>query len=585
MCGLLCIYDPAGIATERASALLGVMAYRGPDAEGMWQSVDGRLVLGHRRLKIIDLSDNANQPMVSNDGRWTLVYNGEIMNYRDIRASYRGAWQFRTGSDTEVLLATFAERGVRAMNSWVGMFAFILFDRDNNRLHFARDRFGIKPLYWTRLPNGGWAAASEIPPLLKLLPRAAADRDVIRTYLETGLYDTGSRTFFAGIQALGAGCVGELNLATGEISERRWYRLADHVRDLSAATERELEDEGAKVIETAIHDHLVADVRVGLNVSGGVDSSVLVGVAKKYVENLHVFTQDYPPPYSEAKWVRRVAGGAQLHLCELDRRDIESVLDATVRRQAEPFGGVTVAGYDHLYRAANSAGVTVLLDGNGVDEAFLGYTKYLQPAMANGPQAIDGSTSVRPAAIAEDLRCNAELLPLPANTDFTGTRREAALDLLATKIPRGLRFNDRMSMGRSKELRVPFLDHRVVEFGFGVPASRLLVGGTTKALFRKIALRWTPAEVANAPKRSVQSPQREWLGQGWSDLVLGLIGSASFRDRGWIDPERAQEEYERYRLGSRKNSFPIWQWINLELWARAFLDGGAPQSAIERSAA
>jgi asparagine synthase (glutamine-hydrolysing) len=580
MCGILGLFDPAGVVTQRASSLLGLMAYRGPDAEGIWQSPDRQIALGHRRLKIIDLSDDANQPMVSPDGRWVLVYNGEIMNYRQVRASYRGNWQFRTSSDTEVLLATFAQQGIEAMNAWVGMFAFILYDRERNRLHFVRDRFGIKPLYWMSFPGGGIAAASEIPPLLKLLPRVAADEDVIRTYLETGLYDTGPQTFFDGIRALEPGCAAELDLATGEMKQHRWYRLADHVPDFGGASQQELEQHGAEIIETAVRDHLVADVRVGLNVSGGVDSSVLVGIAKDHVENLHVFTQDYAAPYSEAAWVRQVANGAALHICALDREQIEAALDSTVRHQAEPFGGVTVVGYDHLYRAADAEGVTVLLDGNGVDEAFLGYTKYLQAEGSRGAHAgalaIDGSESVEPSVIADGLKRRTCVLPLPeVGGDFQEPKCFAARDLLSAKIPRGLRFNDRMSMSRSKELRVPFLDHRMVEFGFGVPAARLISGDTTKALFRKIAARWVPADVANAPKRSVQSPQREWLAADWRDLVLRIIQSNSFGERGWVDPVRAREAYERYCRGNQKNSFPIWQWLNLELWARAFLDNGS----------
>lgn len=250
-----------------------------------------------------------------------------------------------------------------------------------------------------------------------------------------------------------------------------------------------------------------------------------------------------------------------------------------MRHQAEPFGGVTVAGYDHLYRAADAAGVIVLLDGNGVDEAFLGYTKYLQPRTSagagSGARAIDGSDAVAPSVIGDRLKRNARVLPLAdIGGAFDETKASSAIDLLVAKIPRGLRFNDRMSMSRSKELRVPFLDHRVVEFGFGVPSSRLLSGGTTKALFRKIALRWVSADVANTPKRSVQSPQREWLADDWHQLVLRIIGSESFGQRGWIDPAGARDAYERYRRGHRTNSFPIWQWLNLELWARTFLDSG-----------
>jgi asparagine synthase (glutamine-hydrolysing) len=261
-------------------------------------------------------------------------------------------------------------------------------------------------------------------------------------------------------------------------------------------------------------------------------------------------------------------------MCKLNRRDIEESLDWTVRRQAEPFGGVTVAGYDSIYRAAETEGVTVLLDGNGVDECFLGYTKYgNSEANADVGVAIDGTQAVAIDAISAHLKRDANAIVLPHGSEFAEpAKRMAAFDLLAAKIPRGLRFNDRMSMGRSRELRVPFLDHRLVEFGFGVPTHHLLASDATKSLFRKIARQWVPAEIAGAEKRSVQSPQREWLAQDWRSLVEDVLRSDSFAARGWVDSARAQEIYQRYVTGNRDNSFFVWQWVNLEYWARAFLD-------------
>jgi asparagine synthase (glutamine-hydrolysing) len=580
MCGILGIFRPGGVDRDEPVRLLDLLAHRGPDAADVWFSEDGRLALGQTRLKIIDLSDSANPPMRSADGRWTMVYNGEVVNFAELRARYRGPWQFRTHSDTEVVLATFAEEGTAAMHRWVGMFAFLLLDARCGKLHFARDRFGIKPLYWTRLADGGVAIASEIPPLLKVARRAAADEDTIRTYLETGSYDTGGRTFFAGIHALRPGCAAELDLATAELTERRWYDLRGQVRDLGQADETELIDHGAMLIERAILDHQVSDVPVGLNVSGGVDSSVLVSLSSRTIPDLHVFTQDYEEPYSEGVWVRKVASGARLHLCSLRRDDIEQKLDWTVRRQAEPFGGVTVVGYDSLYREATAEGVTVLLDGNGIDECFLGYAKYLTlrcdatPGGADASLAIDGTVATAADCVTGRLKQDAELLaPSAEGADFEDhVKAAAARDLLVSKTPRALRFNDRMSMGHSKELRVPFLDHRLVEFAFGVPTRHLLARGQTKALFRSIAGRWIPADVANAAKRSVQSPQREWLAGPWQDMVREVLNSHSFAERGWIDPQRAQAAYARYLAGNRDNSFFIWQWLNLELWARAYLD-------------
>ncbi len=604
MCGILGIVRPGGADRAEARGLLDMLAHRGPDAEGYWQSADGRLIVGHRRLKILDLSDAANQPMCSPDGRFVLVYNGEVVNYRDLRAAYRGPWNFATNGDTEMLLALLAERGTDALHECVGMFAFALFDTKLRRLTLVRDRFGIKPLYVTRLDDGGLAFASEIPPLLKLQREVQADLDVIRTYLETTLYETGRRTFFSGIESVAPGSAIEIDLVSGAWMEKQWYKLAEHLPDLSDASEAELIEEGARRIERAIADHLIADVRTGLNVSGGVDSSTLVGVARRHVADIHLFTQDYEPPYSEAEWVRKVAGESPLHLAQLTEGRIRQVLDRTIRLQAEPFGGVTVAGYDYLYQAADRAGVTVLLDGNGVDEVFLGYKKYHAAAvrlakdeaewmsLAAGyrhfwqseppprgtvdfrGQSIDGSEGARPAAITHALRRGSSLLPLPeVGGNFSDPiRAMAAQDLLAAKIPRGLRFNDRMSMARSKELRVPFLDHRLVEFGFAVPSRYLLDASGSKALFRRIAARWIPGEVAAAVKRSVQSPQREWLAGPWRGLVETTLSSDSLAARGWINPEIARHLYQDYLVGAKGNSFFLWQWLNLELWARNFLD-------------
>ncbi len=575
MCGLLAVFEPSGVSAEGAQIALHLLRHRGPDVQALWISDDRALALGHARLKILDLSDGANQPMLSPDGRYVLIFNGEIVNFRELRQRYRGPWMFRTNGDTEVLLAYFVQQGIKALHEFVGMFAFALFDREEQKLHVVRDRFGIKPIYSCHLPQGGLAIASEIPPLLDLRKEAEADLSTIRTYLETGLYDSGPQTFFSGIESLPPGCCGTLDLKDGSFFIERWYELGGRAQDLSGRTRGDLVEQGCALVQTAVRDHLVADVPVGLNVSGGVDSSVLVRAALKVQPDLHVFTQDYPEPYSELGFVKKVANGTHLHCCSLSSGDILSVLNDTVRAQAEPFGGVTVAGYDAIYEAATDLGITVLLDGNGVDEVFLGYDKYLKPLTVaqQAGRSIDGSTGLAPEAISASLRRSATLRPQApvAYSGNDGVRQEAALDLLGEKIPRGLRFNDRMSMKRSRELRVPFLDHRLVEFGFGVPTGEHLTGGHTKSLFREIAETFVPHDVAWAPKRSVQSPQREWLADEWHELVEEILGSQSFRDRGWIDPDKAQAMYQSYCSGNKFNSFFVWQWINLELWAREFL--------------
>ncbi len=597
MCGLLGIIDNSGVDLSRAMGGLRDLHHRGPDAAGQVLLDKGRLFLGHTRLKVIDMSDGANQPFVSPCGRYTIVFNGEIVNFEELRKSVSD-WRWRTKSDTEVLLALYARFGMDMLRRLNGMFAFCIYDEERRRTILGRDRFGIKPLYYVRLKNG-WAFGSEIPPLLRQLDRVAADRRMIRTYLETALYDFGPNTFFEHVKTLEPGCWLEFNHETGTVIQERWYRLADQVPDLTSATEEELIEETERLVRVAIKDHLVADVTVGLNVSGGVDSSVLVRVALEQLGHAHLFTQDYEG-YSEEPWVREIADGGTLHVERLTLESIDSVLRDVVRSQGEPFGGVLVCGYHYLYAAAEHAGVTVLLDGNGVDECFLGYKKYhqqyvstassatpafvdeyrhfwgeaprVQPRPDGSHVAVDGTLPTCTETISAALLRDVIPYQIPSAQEFSDpVKNAAASDLLYSRIPRGLRFNDRISMASSKELRVPFLDYRLVEFGMGVPTKFLLNGSGSKALFRKAAARMIPRSVAFASKRTVQSPQREWLVQGWRPFMDELLSSDSFRSRGWVDVSRAQQVYRKACETGLDNSFFLWQWLNLELWARQYL--------------
>ncbi len=598
MCGLIAAWDPTGLADAPLAAALGDLHHRGPDAQASLWREDHRLHLAHARLKIIDTTDGANQPFVSPCGRWAIAYNGEIYNFRELREEIADRWPWRTHGDTEVLMAAWSLWGEGCLSRFVGMFAFAIHDATEHTLTLVRDRFGIKPLYHVTIGTRR-VFASEIPPLLRFRS-AVADESTIRTYLELGLYDHGTHTFFKDVRSLEPGTLTRIDLRSGDETSRRWYSLAENVPDLSDASEEELTGRAEALVLQAVSSHLVADVEVGLNVSGGVDSSMLTRAAIAQLGSAHLFTQDYQG-YSEAPWVREIAGGGALHICELSFEDIDSLLLPTCAIQAEPFGGVTVCGYDALYAEACAQGVTVLLDGNGVDEAFLGYDRYHQawvwaacddgdrarratayrsfwgrpPAapIAAGGVAIDGSRATCAEAISPRLLTSSAPLPLVTVDAFEcPVKNLAAADLLYGKIPRGLRFNDRMSMARSRELRVPFLDHRLVEFAYGVPTEYLLNERGSKALFRKVAARHMPETVAFSAKRSVQSPQREWIANEWRGRVDAILHSPSFADRGWVDPAAALLAWERYLGGARDNSFPIWQWLNLELWARAYLD-------------
>ena len=599
MCGLIIAWDPAGLVGAPLAAALADLRHRGPDAQATVWRDDRRLHFGHARLKIIDVSDGSNQPFISPCERWAIVFNGEIYNYLALRSEIGDRWQWRTRGDTEVLMAAWSLWGSACLDKLVGMFAFAIHDMQTNELSLVRDRFGIKPLYRAKVGEA-FFFASEIPPLLRFMPNIQADNSTILTYLQDGLYDYGNHTFFSGIESVAPASLETINLKTSAISVRQWYSLPEHVPDLSGASEDELLDRADVLIEQAIQSHLVSDVSVGLNVSGGVDSTMLVRGTLAELGHAHLFTQNYEG-YSELPWVSEISEGGTLHVANLDLSSINGYLPQTVRSQAEPFGGTLVCGYNALYELARQEEVTVLLDGNGVDEVFLGYKRYHQIYVASATStserellaaefeafwgerpkaiiagaAIDGTDGLRPQVITAQLRaCSPHVGTVQAEF-FSPVRQAAADDLLRTKIPRGLRFNDRVSMAHSRELRVPFLDHRLVEFGFGIPEKFLFGAQGSKLLFRKLLAKRAPDSIAFAAKRSVQSPQREWLADGWHGLVEEILSSDSFRSRGWIDPDRARYEYEAYLRGSQENSFFIWQWLNLELWARSFLDGRA----------
>ena len=596
MCGLIAAWDPSGLIEAPLREALGDLHHRGPDAQGVIWREHHRLHLAHARLKIIDTTNGANQPFVSPCGRWAIVYNGEIYNFRELRREIGDRWSWRSHGDTEVLMASWSLWGEACLSRFVGMFAFAIHDMEEHALTVVRDRFGIKPLYHITIGTRR-VFASEIPPLLRFRP-AVADESTIRTYLELGLYDHGTHTFFEDVHSLEPGTLTRINLRSGVEMSRRWYSLAEHVPNLSGMSTEELTDRAEALVLQAVSSHLVADVEVGLNVSGGVDSSMLVRATVEAVGHAHLFTQDYEG-YSELPWVREIAEGGTLHVARLNLDAISAYLEATVRLQAEPFGGVFVCGYNALYEASARENVTVLLDGNGVDEAFLGYKRYHQIHVLTAPDAatrdvrareftefwgqapasvvagasIDGTAGLRPDVVSSSLM-TAELLDLTCRDGAFDdpVRQAAAADLLHSKIPRGLRFNDRVSMAHSRELRVPFLDHRLVEFAFGAPTSLLLTRNGGKAVFRDILARRAPSSVAYARKRSVQSPQREWLAEGWRAMVESILASQRFAARGWVDPGRARHAYAEYLSGARENSFFVWQWVNLELWAREYLD-------------
>ena len=565
MCGIAGIFgaDASGI-----EAMVAALGHRGPDGRGTHR--DGDAALGHTRLSIIDLSDCGLQPMSDPSGRWWIVFNGEIYNYLELRSELD--WDFRTRTDTEVLIAAWAKWGPACLDRLLGMFAFLIWDARERTLFAARDRFGVKPLYLHARPDGSLLLASEIKALHAAGVSADPDAAAWATYLAYGLKDhRPERTFWAGVQALPPGCL--LRWREGDWSVSRWYDLAERVGSgLDLRSDETVIEEYRGLLEDSVRLRFRSDVPVGINLSGGLDSSTLLGLVQRVqgpesdVQAFTFVTGD--PAYDELPWVEQMLARTchPLVVCPLSPGEVPGLAESVARFEDEPFGGLPTLAYARLFERAREAGVVVLLDGQGMDEQWAGYDYYRTPADET-VSIIQGTQgrSVRPECLAPELRAQAERPELPS--PFPDRLRNLQYrDICFTKIPRALRFNDRVSMRSSTELREPFLDHRLVELALRQPPERKIREGRQKWMLRCLVEHLLPRGVVEAPKRPLQTPQREWLRgplRGWAD---GQIERAL--SNGWLDPDAVRREWRAFCAGEGDNSFFVWQWISLGLLVR-----------------
>lgn len=570
MCGIVGLFGP-GWRHEQLDAMVASQHHRGPDASGTFACASGVAALGHNRLSIIDLSSAGAQPMCSRDGRYWIAFNGEVYNFRELRAEL-GDYPFRSQTDTEVLLAAFERWGAAFLDRLVGMFALLIWDTRERRLFAARDRFGVKPFFYMVRTDGGLAVASEIGAFRAAGMTSGPDPVAWATYLATGVHDHSERTFWAGVRSLPAGHA--LSWHDGALRARRWYDLADHVGPaFDARAEDDVQEEYLSLLRDSIRLRFRADVPVGINLSGGLDSSVLLGLvhdvrgADSDVAAFTFVTGD--ARYDELPWVERMLAHTRhpLVACRLAAEDVPALAEQVQRHQDEPFGGLPTLAYARLFEEARARGVRVLLDGQGMDEQWAGYDYYRGASSRSSAPTVQGVTGspVRPECLTPEFAALAER-PAPCTAFPDRLRSLQYRDLTRTKLPRALRYNDRVSMRASVELREPFLDHRLVELAFRQSEERKIRGGTGKWLLRQAARALVPAGIALAPKRPLQTPQREWLRGELQVWMLELVDAALDRfDGSWLRERETRHALRGFAAGDGDNSYFVWQWINLAL--------------------
>lgn len=565
MCGITGYFATNTSKEQRERALsqmLEAQKHRGPDAMQLWQ--DNYIALGHNRLSIIDLSEQANQPMRSACNRFVIVFNGEIYNYIEIKKELQNDFFFQTQSDTEVLLNAYLKWGKAMLSKLNGMFSIAIWDTDEKKLFLARDRFGVKPLYYY-WDTEKLVFASEIKAIWASGVVKTKNHKVWANYLSYGTYGLPQETFWDSIHQIPAGhfaIVQQDNFY--KVQPTKWYDFVANIDAIPEVSASKLKEEYVALLQDAIQLRFRADVPLGMNVSGGLDSSTLIALIHNGLpssKNMEAFTfYSNDTNYDELPWVTKLMEGLpySLHKVLFKSSEIPDLIPKMSWVQEEPFGGFPTLAYSLLFQEARKIGVKVLLDGQGMDEAWAGYDYYHN----NSNAIIQGvqSSPVRPEVLHKEFAdfAQKEVYPEPFESKIKNLQYR---DIFYTKIPRALRFNDRISMFHGTELREPFLDYRIVELAFAQKDALKFQNGNTKWMLRQIAEELTSKQISLAPKRALQTPQREWIAGPLRDYVTEQITHFAALD--FVHKDKVFQIWQEYLHGKQDNSFYIWQWINI----------------------
>jgi len=566
---------------------LDSIKHRGPDGEGIFVDEIDNIALGHRRLAIIDLSEDGKQPFISNDSRYVIVFNGEIYNYIELKEELKSEYDFKTKTDTEVLLASYIKWGVKCLDRFNGMFAFAIWDKEKKELFCARDRLGIKPFYYYK-EQDCFCFGSEIKALLKLGVPAKENDEIIFDYLYYGFYDHSDNTFFRGIKKLPAG--NYLFLKNNKIDIKRYWDLNKPVYDYSNMSSFDIKKEFERLLSDSIKLRFRSDVPVGLNLSSGLDSNSLFYFSENYlnIKNINIFSMSLPSKeYDECGLIEGYLSDNQKqywHKSELNPRDVFSLARTMNTIQDEPYGGIPTIAYLPLNKKAKEMNIKVLLEGQGVDEILGGYKYYeleLKKDLIRQKASADiysfdysqDMTKLIDVEILDDNYVSSFKKNLRFDEKFNSNLLNAQYrDITCAKLPRVLRFNDHVSMNYGIELRLPYLDYRIVEFCFWLPSDYKIKNNVHKKLLRDIMSDKIPKIVKNSGKKAFGAVQTEWFRKYFKEEIKEVIYSSCFRGRKYWNNKKLEEKVGDFFAGKGDNSFFIWQCINLEFWLEEFID-------------
>lgn len=615
-------------------AAVQALAHRGPDDKGHWVGADGSVGLGHRRLSILDLSAHGHQPMASACGKWSMVFNGEVYNFRSIRAELEPLGHGFAGTgDSEVILAAFAQWGPDAVTRFIGMFAIALWHEPTRQLHLLRDRLGVKPLYY-HWDGERFFFGSELKSLRAFGGwKPEIDLEAVGDYLAFG-YINAPRSIYRNVLKLAPGHRLVLS-GTGAVEIHRYWSVLDHLGCGGAKGEAELADELEALMVSAFEYRMVSDVPVGVFLSGGVDSSMLAALLQKHAgQQIKTYTIGFDvPEFDESTYAAEVARhiGTEHHCRILRVDDAKRLLPRWGELYDEPFGDDS--GIPTLMVSQFAAEqVKVVLSADGGDELFSGYKSYAStPRHWNrikdlpqglrtfsaaaiqgiGARAVDdflaqlagtASSKIRLGAVMPISRIGGVVgansigeFALRIGAHFSDDERQALIGSsprtreLADVYPGGdgaklclwdlhnylpgdvLTKVDRATMAVGIEGREPFLDHRLVEFAFSLPFEMRRGAAGGKHLLKKVLHRHVPASLVERPKRGFGAPVKQWLAGDLGGLVDEHLDPVLIERQGLFDSAMVRRYVKRLRAGDASVRQRVWLLVAFQLWYRRWM--------------
>jgi asparagine synthase (glutamine-hydrolysing) len=603
MCGICGIINRNSDVVEEKTIkkMMAKLKHRGPDDEGSY--INRNIGLGHVRLSVIDLSKAGRQPMFDSTRRYCILHNGEVYNYLELRNQLEGEYDFSSHTDTEVILYSYIKWGRQCLDRFNGMFAFVVYDTKNEELFIARDRYGIKPMYYF-IDNNRFVFASEIDAILEIAPEKRMTNDAaIFDYLVFNRTDQSANTFFRGIRRVEHGYCGIFR--DNEIIFEKWYDLPGRVAYQSV-------DDGdfKKAFIDGVNLRLRSDVPVGVCLSGGLDSASITCVITDILgkNDLQTFSTVYGKGAvgDESQYADLLADRVfDMHKTMPTAYSLLDDLVSFIACHGEPVSSTGPYAQYKVMQLAQGK-VKVLLDGQGGDELLAGYHyffgTYLKQLLSytqlmaflrelnayyKRHRSMYALQSLMFYYLPNALKSRARLFgrnyisydfyeqqknntTLPETLFNARTLQEALVFHFAYKLEHLLKWEDRNSMWFSLESRVPFLDYRLVEYTLALAPDRIIHNGETKYVLRQAMQGIIPEEIRlRQDKVGFMTPEADWFRTpGFNKLILELLNSESFRRRPYFDQKKCLKLYDAHIQRKINISRDVWKWINLELWLR-----------------